>query len=174
MPYAIGAKFAHPDRPVLAICGDGAFQMNGMNELITVHKYWQRWADPRFVVLVLNNRDLNQVTWEQRVMEGDPKFEASQQVPDFAYARYAELLGLKGLRVDTPDQLGPAWDEAFAADRPTLVECVADPNVPPLPPHITLKQARAFAASLWNEPERTSVLANTAREVLSSVLPGKE
>ena len=124
--------------------------------------------------MVLNNRDLNQVTWEQRAMAGDPKFEASQQVPDFPYARYAEMLDLGGIRVDNPDQLGNAWEQAFAANRPVLIECYADPNVPPLPPHITLKQARAFASSLWNEPERSSVLVNTAREVLSSVLPGKE
>jgi pyruvate dehydrogenase (quinone) len=173
MPYAVGAKFAHPDRPVLAICGDGAFQMNGMNELITVQKYWKRWADPRFVVLVLNNRDLNQVTWEQRVMAGDPKFEASQQVPDFAYHKYAEMLGFKGIFVDNPDRVGPAWEEAFSADRPVLVEFYADPNVPPLPPHITLKEARMFVSSMFGEPELGSVLRNTTKEVLNTLLPGK-
>jgi len=174
MPYAISAKFAHPDRPVLAICGDGAMQMNGMNGLITVSKYWQKWADPRLVVLVLNNRDLNQVTWEQRVMAGDPKFLATQSLPDLPYHRYAEMLGLKGIFVDHPDRVAPAWEEAFAADRPVVVEFYTDPNVPPLPPHITLGQARAFASSLWSEPERGSVLANTAREVVSSLLPGRE
>ncbi len=173
MPYAIAAKFAHPDRPVIAICGDGAMQMNGLNELITVAKYWQRWTDPRLVVLVLNNRDLNQVTWEQRVLAGDPKFEASQQLPDFPYHRYAMMLGLKGLVVKEPDRIGAAWDEALAADRPVVVEFVADPNVPPLPPHITLDQARAFVASLWREPERGSVIANTAREALSTLMPGR-
>ncbi|MBV1795668.1 thiamine pyrophosphate-requiring protein [Siccirubricoccus sp. G192] len=173
MPYAVGAKFAHPDRPVLAICGDGAFQMNGMNEMITVHKYWKRWSDPRFVVLVLNNRDLNQVTWEQRAMAGDPKFEGSQQLPNVPYHKYAELLGFKGIFVDNPDRVGPAWDEAFASDRPVLVEFYADPNVPPLPPHITLKQARAFVSSMFGEPELGSVLKNTAKEVLSTVLPGR-
>jgi pyruvate dehydrogenase (quinone) len=172
VPYAIGAKFAHPDRPVLAICGDGAMQMNGMNGLITVAKYWKDWADPRLVVLVLNNRDLNQVTWEQRVMAGDPKFLATQSLPDIPYHRYAEMLGLKGIFVNDPERVAPAWDEAFAADRPTLVEFYTDPNVPPLPPHITFAQARAFASSLWGEPERGSVLANTAREVVSSLLPG--
>jgi pyruvate dehydrogenase (quinone) len=108
MPYAVAAKFAHPDRPVLAICGDGAMQMNGMNVLITVSKYWEKWADPRLVVLVLNNRDLNQVTWEQRVMAGDPKFLGSQSLPDVRYHRYAELLGLKGIFVDNPDRVGAA------------------------------------------------------------------
>ena len=107
VPYAIAAKFAHPDRPVFALVGDGAMQMNGINELITIAKYRHRWPDQRLVVLVLNNRDLNQVTWEQRAMSGDPKFEGSQDLPDFPYARYAELLGLKGIRVDTPDQVGP-------------------------------------------------------------------
>jgi pyruvate dehydrogenase (quinone) len=172
MPYAVAAKFAHPDRPVLAVCGDGAMQMNGMNELITVSKYWQEWSDPRLVVLVLNNRDLNQVTWEQRAMAGDPKFLASQSLPDIPYHRYAEMLGLKGLFVNHPDQVAPAWDEAFAAERPTLVEFYTDPNVPPLPPHITLSQARALLSSMFGEPELGSVLKNTAREIAASLLPG--
>jgi pyruvate dehydrogenase (quinone) len=148
MPYAIAAKFAHPDRVAIALAGDGAMQMNGINELITVAKYWERWSDPRLVVLVLNNHDLNQVTWEQRALSGDPKFEASQTLPDFPYARYAELLGFVGLRVDAPDQVAPAWDEALSSDRPVVVEAVTDPEVPPLPPHITLEQARALASAL--------------------------
>ena len=172
VPYAIGAKFAHPDRPVLAICGDGAMQMNGMAELITIAKYWRDWADPRLVVLVLNNRDLNQVTWEQRVMAGDPKFLGSQSLPDVPYHKFAELIGLRGLFVDHPDQVAPAWEQAFAADRPVVLEAYADPNVPPLPPHITLKQARAFASSMFGEPELGSVIGNTARQVMASVLPG--
>jgi pyruvate dehydrogenase (quinone) len=171
MPYAIGAKFAYPDRPVIALVGDGAFQMNGMNELITVTKYWKQWADHRFIVMVLNNRDLNQVTWEQRVMAGDPKFEASQRVPDVSYSRYAELLGLKGIYVDNPERVGAAWDEALAADRPVVVEAYTDPNVPPLPPHITLDQAKAFLSSMPGEPELGSVLKDTAKEVVSSLLP---
>jgi len=172
MPYAVAAKLAYPDRPVMAIVGDGAMQMNGMNVLMTVAKYWQRWADPRFVVLVLNNRDLNQVTWEQRVMAGDPKFLSSQSLPDIPYHRFAEMLGLKGLFVNDPDRVGSAWDEALAADRPVLLEAYTDPNVPPLPPHITLKQARSFVSSMFGEPELGSVLANTAREVAASLLPG--
>jgi pyruvate dehydrogenase (quinone) len=99
-PYAISAKLAQPDRPVIAVVGDGAMQMNGINGLITIAKYWQEWSDPRLIVLVLNNRDLNQVTWEQRAMAGDPKFAGSQSLPDFGYARYAESLGLIGVRVD--------------------------------------------------------------------------
>ena len=142
VPYAIAAKFAHPDRVAIALVGDGAMQMNGLNELITIAKYWERWSDPRLVVLVLNNRDLNMVTWEQRALEGDPKFEASQEIPDFPYARYAELLGLRGIRVDDPGDLGAAWDEALSADRPVVLEAVTDPEVPPLPPHITFEQAR--------------------------------
>lgn len=174
MPYAIAAKFAYPDRPVLAIVGDGAMQMNGMNDLITVSKYWKRWSDPRFMVVVLNNRDLNQVTWEQRVMAGDPKFEASQDLPDIPYHKYAEMLGLKGVFVDNPDRVGSAWDQVLAADRPALLEAYTDPNVPPLPPHITLKQARNFVSSMvGGEPELGSVLKDTAREVVSSLLPGR-
>ena len=173
VPYAIAAKFAHPDRPVIALVGDGAMQMNGMLELITVAKYWQRWSDPRLVIAVLNNRDLAYVTWEQRVQAGDPKFEAAQQLPDVAYAAFAELVGLRGIRVDDPERVGPAWDEALAADRPVVLEVVTDPNVPPLPPHISLKQARTFAQSLAKgEPEIGSVLANTARELVGSLLPG--
>src|SRR5262249_4303971 len=115
VPYAIAAKFAHPHRPVIALVGDGAMQMNGINALITIAKYWRHWSDPHLVVLVLNNRDLNQVTWEQRAMQGDPKYPATQQIPDFPYARFAELVGLHGVRVDDPDRVGAAWDEALAA-----------------------------------------------------------
>ncbi|HYH19755.1 MAG TPA: thiamine pyrophosphate-requiring protein [Azospirillum sp.] len=172
MPYAIAAKFAHPDRPILAIVGDGAMQMNGMNGLITVAKYWKQWADPRFVVLVLNNRDLNQVTWEMRAQAGDPKFEASQQVPDFPYARYAELLGFKGLFVDKPEDLGRVWDEALATRGPVLVEACTDPNVPPLPPHITLKNAAAMMATLAKgDPEVWDMLKGTAKDFVESYLP---
>jgi len=148
VPYAIGAKFAHPERAVIALVGDGAMQMNGINELITIAKYWRRWSDPRLVVMVLNNGDLNQVTWEQRAMEGDPKFKGSQDVPDFGYARYAEMLGLAGLYVDRPDAVGAAWDRALAERRPVVLEVRTDPDVPPLPPHITFKQAKAYASAI--------------------------
>jgi len=174
VPYAIAAKFAHPDRPVIALVGDGAMQMNGMAELITVAKYWKKWSNPCFVVLVLNNRDLNQVTWEQRAQAGDPKFMASQSIPDVPYSRFADLIGLKGVFVDNPDDVADAWDEALSADRPVVMEAYTDPNVPPLPPHITLAQARAFAGSLYREPERGSVIVETARDVLASVLPGRK
>ena len=155
VPYAIAAKFAHPDRPVIALVGDGAMQMNGNGELVTIAKYWQRWNDPRLIVLVLHNNDLNQVTWEQRAMEGDPKYEASQQLPDFPYARYAELIGLTGIRVDDPDDVAGAWQQAFAADRPVVLEAITDPEVPPLPPHITLQQAKALTSALAHgDPSR--------------------
>jgi pyruvate dehydrogenase (quinone) len=172
VPYAIAAKFAYPDRPVIALVGDGAMQMNGLNGLITVKKYWQQWSDPRFVVLVLNNHDLNQVTWEMRAQTGDPKFEASQQVPDFPYARYAELIGFKGLFVDDPERVGPSWEEALAADRPVVLEAVTDPNVPPLPPHINLKQMKAFTSTLWQgDPEMLQMIKDTAKDFVEELLP---
>jgi pyruvate dehydrogenase (quinone) len=175
VPYAIAAKFAHPDRPVIALVGDGAMQMNNMAELITVAKYWKKWPDPRWVVCVFNNQDLNQVTWEQRVQEGDPKFEASQQIPDVPYHRFAELIGLKGIFVDNPDRMGSAWDEALSSDRPVVLEVKTDPNVPPLPPHITLAQAKAFMSTLLKgDPDQGSVLVDTAKEVLSGILPGRK
>jgi len=149
VPYAIAAKFSHPDRPAIALVGDGAMQMNGTSELVTIAKYWERWSDPRLVILVLNNGDLNQVTWEQRVMEGDPKFEGSQDLPDFPYARFAELIGLRGIRVDNPDDVGGAWDEALASDRPVVLEAITDPSVPPLPPHIRLEQAKEISMALF-------------------------
>ncbi|MEA2449962.1 MAG: hypothetical protein QOG63_1894, partial [Thermoleophilaceae bacterium] len=162
VPYAIAAKFAHPDRPVFALAGDGAMQMNGMNELITIAKYRDRWPDQRLIVLVLNNRDLNQVTWEQRAQQGDPKFDASQQLPDFPYARFAEMVGLKGIRVDDPDRVGAAWDEALASDRPVVYEAVTDPEVPPLPPHITVEQAKAMSSALLKgDPGARGVIRQT-------------
>ncbi len=148
VPYAIAAKFAHPARPVVALVGDGAMQMNNMAELITVQKYWRRWADPRFIVCVLNNGDLAEVTWEQRVMEGNPRYAATQDVPDVPYFRFAGMLGLMGIHVDNPADLQPAWRQALAADRPVLLEVKTDPNVAPLPPHITWKEAKGFLTSL--------------------------
>ena len=148
--------------------------MNGMNELITIAKYRERWSDPRLIVLVLHNDDLNQVTWEQRVMEGDPKYVGSQQLPDFPYARYAELLGLKGIRVDAPDQLGAAWDEALAADRPVVLEVLTDPEVPPLPPHITLEQARNFMRSvIAGDPDAKRMIRQSFTQKLAEFMPGR-
>jgi pyruvate dehydrogenase (quinone) len=174
VPYAIGAKFAHPDRPVIALVGDGAMQMNGLAELITVAKYRDRWPDQRLVVLVLNNRDLNQVTWEQRAMSGDPKVEASQTLPDFPYARFAELIGLRGIRTDNPDEVASCWDEALHADRPVVFEVVTDPEVPPLPPHITLEQAHAFASAvLHGDPSRGEMIKQSIRQKMPEILPGR-
>jgi pyruvate dehydrogenase (quinone) len=148
VPYAIAAKFSHPDRPALALVGDGAMQMNSLNELITIGRHWKEWSDPRLIVLVLHNNDLNLVSWEQRVSEGDPKFNASQDLPDFPYAKFAELAGLRGIRVEHPEQVGPAWDEALASDRPVVVDALTDPDIPPLPPHISFDQARNFMLAL--------------------------
>jgi pyruvate dehydrogenase (quinone) len=168
VPYAIGAKFAHPDRPVLALVGDGAMQMNGNAELLTIKHYWKRWKDPRLVVLVLHNNDLNQVTWEMRAMAGDTRYAASQDLPDFEYAKYAELCGLRGIRVDRPDDLASAWDEALRSDRPCLLEAMVDPDVPPLPPHVTLDQAKAFGLSLLKgEPGEGGII----KQALSNMFP---
>lgn len=174
VPYAIGAKFAFPHRTVIALVGDGAMQMNGNAELVTVAKYWKEWKDPRLIVLVLNNRDLNMVTWEQRVLAGDPKYKASQELPDFPYARYAESLGLKGIRVDKPEQIARAWDEALTADRPVVLEAYVDPDVPPLPPHITLEQARMFASSIVKgDPNAGGVIKQSVKDLVESFIPHK-
>ena len=174
VPYAIAAKYAHPDRPVIGLVGDGAMQMNNMAELITVAKYWETWADHRFIICVFNNEDLNQVTWEQRVMEGDPKFEASQRIPDVPYHRFAELIGLKGIFVDRSEHVGGAWEEALAADRPVVVEVKTDPEVPPLPPHLTFEQVKNLTSALIKgDPNQSGVIRGTVRQVLSSVLPGR-
>ncbi len=172
VPYAIAAKFAHPTRPVVAMVGDGAMQMNGINGLITIAKYWKQWKDPRLVVMVLNNHDLNQVTWEQRVLAGDPKFQASQNVPQFPYAAYAELLGLAGIRVDKPGDLGGAWDKALSAERPTVLEVIADPDVPPLPPHISAKQAKEYVkALLKGDPDAIGIVKASAKQAWATLLP---
>ncbi len=175
VPYAIAAKFAHPERPVVALVGDGAMQMNGLTELITIAKYWRGWADPRLIVMVLNNRDLAYVTWEERIQAGDPKWEASQSLPDVPYAEFAKLIGLGGLRVEDPEQVGRAWEQALSADRPFVLDMVTDPNVPPLPPHITLKQARGFmGAMVKGDPEAGSVLVNSARQIMGSLWPERK
>jgi pyruvate dehydrogenase (quinone) len=174
VPYAIGAKFAHPGRPVFALVGDGAMQMNGINELITIAKYRHRWRDQRLIVLVLNNRDLNQVTWEQRAMSGDPKFEGSQDLPDFPYAGYAELLGLKGIRADRPEHVGTGWDQALAADRPVVFEAVTDPEVPPLPPHITIEQAKALSSALLaGDPNAGRIIRQSFKQKAQEFLSGR-
>lgn len=134
IPYGIAAKLAHPDRPLVALAGDGAMQMAGIAELVTVAHRWRQWQDPRFIVCVFNNRELTEVTWEQRESEGEPRFKDSQELPDFPFAGYAELLGFTGIRVEDPELLGDAWERAFAADRPVVIEVLTDPEVPLLPP----------------------------------------
>lgn len=171
VPYAIAAKFAHPDRVAIALVGDGAMQMNGNSELVTIAKYWKRWSDPRLIVMVLNNQDLNQVTWEMRAMEGDPKYEASQNVPDFPYAEYATMVGLKGIKVTNPEEIGPAWDRALASDRPVVLEVVTDPKVPPLPPHIKREQAQAYMSALMNgDPESLGIVKASIRQFARSFI----
>jgi pyruvate dehydrogenase (quinone) len=177
VPYAIAAKFTHPDRPVIAFAGDGAMQMNGINGLITVAKYWEGWSDPRLIVLVLNNRDLNQVTWEQRALAGDPKFEGSQDIPDFDYGRYAEMIGLRGITMRSQDDIVPGWEEALGADRPVVINAYVDPEVPPLPPHITFDQAKNYMTALFKgEPNALRVVKQSIKgmaQTYKTHLPGR-
>jgi len=174
VPYAVAAKFAWPDRPVIALVGDGAMLMNGINCLITIAHYWKEWSDPRLIVMVLANRDLNQVTWEQRVMAGDPKYVCSQTVPDFAFARYAEMLGLTGIRVEKPEEVGPAWDKALAASTPVVYEALTDPEVPTLPPHITFEEAKNFTESMIKgDPGWSGMIRGAFKEAIESFIPHK-
>ena len=178
VPYAIAAKYAHPHRHVIALVGDGAMQMNGINGLITISKVWKDWSknggDPRLTIMVLNNSDLNQVTWEQRAMEGDPKFMASQVLPKFPYAAYADLIGLGGIRVDKPEDIAPAWERALSASVPTLLEMVTDPDVPPIPPHISAKQTKAYLSALWQrDPDALGIIKASAKEVWDGLFPPK-
>ena len=177
-PYAIAARFAYPDRPVIAFAGDGAFQMNGMNEMITVKRYLDRLSGPApFIFCVLNNQDLNQVTWEQRAMAGDPRFPGSQAIPDVPYARYAELLGLRGISCEKPDQVGRAWDEALSSDLPVVLEFKTDPEIPPLPPHIMKSQAIESAKAALHDPQRMGLAAHGFRQKLAEYyekLPGRD
>jgi pyruvate dehydrogenase (quinone) len=167
VPYAIAAKFAHPSRPVVALVGDGAMQMNNMAELITVQRYWRRWADPRLIVCVLNNEDLSEVSWEQRATEGNPRYPATQDLPNVPYAKFASMLGLKGIYVDNPDDLEAAWVDALAADRPVVLEVKTDPNVPPLPPHITSEQVKAFlAAFMKGDRPLAGVMAKSLKRAI--------
>jgi pyruvate dehydrogenase (quinone) len=171
VPYALAAKMAFPDRPVIAAIGDGAMQMTGINALIDLAHYRDRWSNQTLVVCVLHNDDLNQVTWEQRVMSGDPKLDASQVLPDFAYADYAKLLGLHGIRVDRAEDVGPAWDEALNAGRPVLLEAITDPEVPPLPPHIRFEQAKKLAHALMKgEPATREIVSESAKGKLAEFL----
>ncbi|MFE6822439.1 thiamine pyrophosphate-requiring protein [Streptomyces sp. NPDC057690] len=175
VPYAIGAKFAHPDRPVIALVGDGAMQMNGLAELITAAKYQDRWPDPRLIVAVWNNRDLNQVTWEMRAVGGAPSFLPSQELPDVPYAEFARSLGLTGVRVETPQDVEPAWRTALEADGPAVVEFLTDPAVPAVPPHATWEQIEATVASaLKGDADRGSMIKQGFRAKVQEFLPGRQ
>jgi pyruvate dehydrogenase (quinone) len=172
VPYGIGAKYAHPDRPVIAFEGDGAMQMNGLAELLTVARYWQDWKDPRLVIAVLHNNDLNQVTWEMRAMQGAPKFVESQSLPEVSYAAFAESIGLGGIAVEEPGQIGPSWDRALTADRPTVLDVRTDPNFPPIPPHATFEQARdAAEALLKGDENRWGIISSGLRTKVQEFLP---
>jgi pyruvate dehydrogenase (quinone) len=172
VPYAIGAKFAHPERPVVAFEGDGAMQMNGLAELITIRRYWQTWSDPRLVVVVLHNNDLNQVTWELRAMGGSPKFVESQALPDVSYAGFAESLGLHAITVTDPEKLGTAWEEALSADRPTVLDVHCDPDIPPIPPHATFEQMKNAAESMIRGDEnRWGVIKEGIKTKAQELLP---
>jgi pyruvate dehydrogenase (quinone) len=175
VPYVIGAKWAHPDRPAIALVGDGAMQMNGMAELITVAHYWRQWSDPRLIVAVLHNNDLNQVTWEMRAMENSPKFVASQALPDVDYAAFARSIGLVGENLDDPDALGGAWDRALASDRPTVLDIRCDPDVPPIPPHATFEQAKSVAkAVLGGDEDSAGFIRQGIKQKVQQYLPGQK
>ncbi|MFG2471875.1 thiamine pyrophosphate-requiring protein [Streptomyces canus] len=175
VPYAIGAKFAHPDRPAIALVGDGAMQMNGMAELITAAKYRDLWEDPRLIVAIWNNHDLNQVTWEMRAMEGAPSFLPSQQLPDVQYAAFARSLGLTGIRVEKPEDVEAAWRAGLEADGPAVLEFLTDPAVPPIPPHASWEQMEAAAASiLKGDADRASMVKQGFKAKVQEFLPGRE
>jgi len=174
VPYAIAAKHAFPERAAIAFVGDGAMQMIGINALVSLARDWPAWQDPRFVVVVLNNGDLNMVSWEQRVTAGDPKFEASQDLPRFPYAQYAQMLGLHGQRVEQPGDVGDAWQAALHAGRPALLELITDPNVPPVPPHVTREQIGAYLrALLKRDPDARGLIAQSAKQWWAGLFPAR-
>jgi pyruvate dehydrogenase (quinone) len=173
VPYVIGAKWAHPQRPAIALTGDGAMQMNGLAELITVAHYYRQWSDPRLIVAVLHNNDLNQVTWEMRAMSGSPKFAESQTLPDVDYAAFASSLGLNGVNIDNGDDLGSAWEEALAGDRPTVLDVRCDPDVPPIPPHATWDQATSTLSAIVHGDENAwGFVKQGVKQKLQEFLPG--
>ena len=174
VPYAIAAKFAYPDRIPIALTGDGAMQMNGLAALLTVKKYWQSWSDPRLIFMVLNNRDLNQVTWEMRIEAGNPKLPATQDLPDFPYASFANSIGLKGIRVDRPEQVGPAWDAALSADRPVVFEAYVSGDVTTIPPHISFEEAKNYASALLKgDPNEGGIVKASIKSVFEGLVPHK-
>jgi len=172
VPYAVAAKFAFPNRPVIALTGDGAMQMNGLNVLITVKRYWERWSDPRLIFFVANNRDLNQVTWEMRIESGEPKYPGSQSLPDFPYAEFARMLGFEGIRVDRAEDLASGWEAALRADKPCVFEVLTDPQISMIPPHVTVELAKSFAMSAAaGDPDEKSMLVQSVKGVLSGIFP---
>lgn len=175
MPYTIAAKFAYPERVAIGLIGDGAMQMLGINGLITVSKYWKTWKDPRMIILVLNNRDLNMVSWEQRVMMGDAKFDTSQDVPDFAYDEYAKMLGLEGIRIDNPDDVADALDTAMVVQKPVVLNVYTDPSVPMMPPHVSFEQFKSFASAIFKgDSDAWDMIKQTTKAVYDGYFPGKE
>ena len=176
VPYAIGAKFAHPDRPAVAIVGDGAMQMNGLAELITVARYWQEWSDPRLVVAVLHNNDLNQVTWEMRAMAGAPKFAESQTLPDVSYAGVRRHLRPPGHRGPRSGRDRPGLGEGVRR-RPARRSstCTRDPDVPPIPPHATFEQVKRPAkAMLRGDEDAPGVVRTGIKQKVQEFLPGRK
>jgi pyruvate dehydrogenase (quinone) len=172
VPYAIGAKFAAPDRPVVALVGDGAMQMNGLTELLTIRRYHEEWADQRCVICVFHNNDLNQVTWELRAMGGAPKFEESQVLPEVSYADFARSIGLGGITVRTPEELVDAWDIALLADQPTVLDVYCDPDIPPIPPHATADQIGSVTkALLKGDPDAWDLVKKGLRAKVTELLP---
>jgi pyruvate dehydrogenase (quinone) len=175
VPYAIGAKFAHPDRPAIALVGDGAMQMNGLAELLTIARYHRQWSDPRLVVCVFHNNDLNQVTWELRAMGGEPKFEESQSLPDVSYADIARSMGLTSIAVDDPDGLAPAWRQALAADTPVVLDVRCDPEVPPIPPHATFDQLKDMASAVMKgDPDAWHLIVQGAKTKVQEFVPHRD
>ena len=175
VPYAIGAKFAHPDKPVIALVGDGAMQMNGMAELITVSRFWQEWSDPRFIVCVFHNNDLNQVTWEMRAMEGAPKFEESQRLPEVSFSSFARSLGFEGIDVSKDDQVGGAWEQALGSRRPVVLDVRTDPNYPPIPPHATFEQMKDMVKALvGGDEDAWQIVREGTKTKLQEFLPGSK
>jgi pyruvate dehydrogenase (quinone) len=175
VPYGIGAKFAHPERPVIVFEGDGAMQMNGLAELLTIHRYWREWSDPRLVVAVLHNNDLNQVTWELRAMGGSPKFVESQALPEMSYAGFADSIGLHAITVTDPEKLADAWEQALAADRPTVLDVHCDPSIPPIPPHATFEQMKdAATALIKGDQNRWAVMKEGIKTKAQEFLPHRD
>lgn len=174
VPYAIGAKFAHPDRPVFALVGDGAMQMNGLAELLTIARYRSTWSDQRLVICVFHNNDLNQVTWELRAMGGAPKFEESQTLPDVSYAEVARTMGLEAIEVHSDDEVAGAWDAALELQTPVLLDVHTDPEVPPIPPHATYEQIKDLtSAVLKGDPGGWHLMTQGIKTKVQEMLPGQ-